>query len=256
MQKVKLYLVIIICFLSFNVLARTKPDSDYGNIILGENLSYTAHWGILNIGSASTSIDKKLYKIGPTMCSRIEVHGQTNGIAKLFNVQDKWISYIDTSTIQTYKSIREIREGSYELNEIAEFDHINKKATVKVFDKNSKAFQLKKIYDTPENIRDIIAGFMFLRTMNFASYVIGDKITINGFYEDEGYKVDIVYAGKEILTMDNCTVSCHKLRPIIPKNKVFEGRNPVVVWLSDDNSQKVVKLQAKMLVGNIIIKLK
>ena len=41
----------------------------------------------------------------------------------------------------------------------------------------------------------------------------------------------------------------------MPKNNVFKGKNPVVVWLSDDYTQKVVKIQAKMLVGSIVIKL-
>jgi len=255
MQKIKLYFVFTIYFLSTFVVARSKFDPYKSKIVLGEKLSYTAHWGILTIGSASTQVDKELYKIGTTMCSRIEVRGQTNGIAKLFNVQDKWISYIDTSTIKTFKSYREIHEGSYELKEIADFDHLNKKATVKVFNKKSNSYQLKKIYDTPENIRDIIAGFVFLRTIDFTSYSIGNKVSINGFYEDEGYKIDIIYAGKEILNMDNSTFSCYKLIPIIPKNNVFKGKNPVIVWLSDDYTQKVVKIQAKMLVGSIVIKL-
>jgi len=96
---------------------------------------------------------------------------------------------------------------------------------------------------------------VFLRTIDFTSYSIGNKVSINGFYEDEGYKIDIIYAGKEILNMDNSTFSCYKLIPIMPKNNVFKGKNPVIVWLSDDYTQKVVKIQAKMLVGSIVIKL-
>jgi len=132
-------------------LAESKLKVDNKKVVFGETLNYKASWGFFTIGSASTKIDRTLYKVGSRVCFKIDVAGQTNGLAKLFYVHDKWTSYIDTATITTHTSSRSIREGKYEMDEQIHFDYKNKKAEVKVWDKKSKSFRLKKNYDTPEN---------------------------------------------------------------------------------------------------------
>ena len=226
-----------------------------GKIVAGETLNYKARWGFLTIGSATTRIDKTLYKVGSTVCFKIDIAGQTNGIAKLFYVHDKWTSYIDTATITTHKSFRSIREGKYELDEDVHFDYTNKKAEVKVYDKKLKVYKLKKIYDTPETIRDVVAGFMVFRLVDLSKYSNGETFTINGFYENEGYKIQVVYTGKEYINTDKGKILCYKVKPMVPKNHVFDGKDAVVVWLSADDSKSIVRISAKMFVGNVMIDL-
>ena len=66
-----------------------------------------------------------------------------------------------------------------------------------IFSGVSKSYILKKIYDTPENIRDVVAGFVVFRLVDLSKYNKGDIFTINGFYEDEGYKINVLFQGKE-----------------------------------------------------------
>ena len=235
--------------------AQPKLILDGTKIVTGETLNYKARWGFLTIGSASTRIDKTLYKVGSTVCFKIDIAGQTTGIAKLFYVHDKWTSYIDTATITTHKSFRSIREGKYELDEDVHFDYTNKKAEVKVYDKKLKVYKLKKIYDTPENIRDVVAGFMVFRLVDLSKYSNGETFTINGFYENEGYKIQVVYNGKEYINTDKGKILCYKVKPMVPKNHVFDGKDAVVVWLSADDSKSIVRIRAKMFVGNVMIEL-
>ena len=124
-------------------LAETKLKIDNKSVFVGETLNYKATWGFLTIGSASTRIDTNLHKVGSTVCYKVDIAGQTNGMAKLFYLHDKWVSYIDTATITTHKSSRTIREGHYELDEQIHFDAANRKAEVKVYNKKSKSFVLK-----------------------------------------------------------------------------------------------------------------
>jgi len=224
-------------------------------VVFGETLNYKASWGIFTIGSASTKIDRTLYKVGSSVCFKIDVTGQTNGLAKLFYVHDKWTSYIDTTTITTHFSSRSIREGKYELDELIHFDHKHKKAEVKVFNKKTNSYLLKKNYDTPENIRDVIAGFMVFRLVDLRDYRKGDTFTINGFYEDEGYKINVIYRGIETIKTDQGMISCYKVTPVVPKNHVFNGRDAVNVWLSTNTSTSIIRLRVKMFVGNVQIDL-
>jgi len=224
-------------------------------VAYGETTRYKATWGIFTIGSASTSIDTKLYEVGGTVCFKIDVAGQTNGLAKLFYLHDRWTSYIDSANITSHKSFRSIREGSYELDEQIHFDHVQKKAEVTVYNKKSKSYVLKKIYDTPENIRDVIAGFMVFRLVDLSKYKIGETFTINGFYEDEGYKINVIYLGLETIKTDYGRMLCYRVRPMVPKNHVFAGRDAVNVWLSADKNKTIVRIRARMFVGNVMIDL-
>ena len=55
--------------------------------------------------------------------------------------QSRYDPSVSQSKIFTYKSTRSIREGSYKLDEIVDFDHNKQKAYVKVFNKTLKEFQ-------------------------------------------------------------------------------------------------------------------
>ena len=249
------FLFLWIELIPFSVSPQGKLKVEGSRVILGETLNYKASWGFFTIGSAVTKIDKQLFKIGQNVCYKIDIAGRTNGIAKLFYVRDSWQSYIDTANVTTYRSSRSIREGKYEMDELIHFDQPNKKAEVKVWDKKSNSFVLKKIYDTPENIRDVVAGFMVFRLVDLSKYKKGELFIVNGFYEDEGYKISVVYEGIETLKTEKGKVLCYKVKPIVPKNNVFDGRDAVDVWLTANKSKTIVRIRARMFVGNVMIEL-
>lgn len=255
MNIYKRFVILLLIILSVSVLAQSKAKLESNRIVMGETLNYKARWGLFTIGSASTRIDKNIHKSGSTICYRIDVEGQTNGLAKLFYLQDKWVSYIDTATFATHKAFRSIREGNYELDEQVFFDQINHKAEVRKMDKNTKLFVLKKKYEISENMRDVVAGFMSVRLIDLSKYSKGEIITIDGFLENEAYKIDVVFEGSEYLKTDSTSILCYKLKPIIPKNKVFNGRRAIDIWFSADKSQTIIRICAKMFIGNILIEL-
>lgn len=255
MNKIRNILFIIFLF-QLTIYSEVRVQTGSKKILPGESLYYEAYWGFLNIGSARTFIDNKIYKIGSNICYKMEVEGKTNGIGKIFYVHNKWMAYIDTTSIVTHKSYRSIREGNKELDEIAIYDHYKKKVSVKLYDKKAGTYVLKKVYDTPENCKDIIAGFMAVRLEELSKFTIGDTIAVNGFYEDEAYKIKVLYLGKDLITIKNTKIPCHKLMPIVPKNSLFDGYNSVVVWLSDDYYQSIIRIKAKMFIGYVVLEQK
>jgi hypothetical protein len=250
-----LYKSAIICFVIIPFFGFTQSELkiESNRVVAGETFNYKATWGFLTIGSASTKIDKGLYKVGSNICYKVDIAGHTNGLAKLFYVHDTWTSYIDTASITTHKSTRSIREGGYALDEEVYFDHCRKKATVKVYDKKSMSFVLKKIYDTPENIRDVVAGFMVFRLVDLSKYAKGEVFTVNGFYEDEGYSVKVVFQGAEYIKTDFGKMLCYRVQPLMPKNNLFDGKDALTIWLSANNSQSIMRIKSKMFIGNIQI---
>lgn len=255
MNKILWFLLLSFILRSLNIAAQGELKIDKKKVVLGETLKYKATWGFLTIGSAQTKIDKVLFRVGSTVCYKIDIEGRTNGLAKLFYVHDKWTSYIDTASIITYKSSRSIREGPYELDEEIHFDHVNKKAAVREYDKRTKSFLLKKIYDTPETVRDVVAAFLVVRLMDLSIYTKGQVFTINGFYENEAYQVKVVFQGEETIKTDFGKIRCYKVQPVVPKNKLFDGSDAVTIWLSTDKSQTIMRIYARMFVAKIDVHL-
>ncbi len=238
-----------------NCFAIIHVDFTKRKLITGETLNYRAKWGVLTIGTASSRTDKKLYRLGSKVCYKIDLKGKTNGLAKLFYLNDKWTSYIDIESFTTLKSYRSIHEGGYRLEEIVYFDAGNNKARVHEYDFNKKLYFLKNIYETPENIFDVVSGFMMIRLIDFTKSAVGDKFRIAGFYKNEGYKIDLIYYGKESIKTDNGKKQCYKIKPIVPKSRVFDGLDAVSVWISADKAQKIIKIKANLVLGELIIDL-
>ena len=246
--------ILFMLFVSFLTYGATNPKANNA-FLKGETLEYRARWGLLTIGHAQTKIDSKVYMVQSHPCFKIEVKGQTNGLASLFYVKDSWGSYIDTSDLITHRTSRSIREGHYKLDEVANFDHKNKRVAVSILDQKKQTFNEPKYYDIPENVTDLIGGFMLMRLRDFSDFKKNDTIKVNGFFEDKSYEMSIVYLGKEVINTSRGKVRCLVLRPIMPDNKLLNGKHSVDVWMSDDDSQILMRIRAKMFIGTFNIEL-
>jgi hypothetical protein len=96
---------------------------------------------------------------------------------------------------------------------------------------------------------------MLMRLRDFSDLKRNDTIKVNGFFEDKSYEMNIVYLGKEIINTSRGKVRCLVLRPIMPDNKLLNGKHSVDVWMSDDDNQILMRIRAKMFIGTFNIEL-
>jgi hypothetical protein len=126
---------------------------------------------------------------------------------------------------------------------------------VQIADKKTGVFGEPKVYTTPDQVRDVVAGFMYLRVIDFSKYKKTDTLTVSGFFEDKAYSFKIIYFGIEAVKVDLGKIACYKLVPIMPDNQLFRGENSVTAWISADKNQIPVKVEAKMFVGHAVTEL-
>jgi len=223
---------------------------------IGEVLEYRVNFGFFTVGKASTVIEKKIFTMNSRPCYKVDAYGETLGfVSWITKVNDQWGAYIDTAALVTHVSYRKIREGNYRKDEIITYDHDKLQAEVKVLNKETGVYGEPKYYQTPDNVRDMVAGFMYLRVIDFAKYKKGDTLAISGFFEDTPYNMKIIYAGTENVNTKIGKVPCHKLVPVMPDNKLFDGENSITCWISNDGNKIPVKIQAKMFIGSTGIQL-
>ncbi|MFZ6011931.1 MAG: DUF3108 domain-containing protein [Bacteroidota bacterium] len=222
----------------------------------GEVLNFKMTYGIFTVGKGSASIHHDYITFNDRQCFKVDVTGRTVGMVDwVADVNDQWGAYIDTSALVPHMFYRKIREGRYRKDEQTLFDHVNKKIEVKVVDKQTGKFKEPKFYEAPAQVRDMIGGFLYLRIMDFSKLQVNDTVLITGFFEDEFYKLRIVYKGKETIKTKVGRVRTLVFKPVMPKNQLFDGENSITAWFSDDKNRIPVKISAEMFIGSAGVEL-
>ncbi|MDH4091787.1 MAG: DUF3108 domain-containing protein [Cyclobacteriaceae bacterium] len=222
----------------------------------GEVITFKMTYGLFTVGKGSVNIHPDYFRINNRDCFKVDVYGKTVGLVDwVADVDDRWGAYVDTVALVPHQFYRFIREGRYKRDEWTNFDHVNRKIEVKTLDNDTGKFKEPKYYDAPPQVRDMIAGFLLLRNMDFSSIKIGDTVSVKGFFEDQFYNFKIVYAGKESIRVKAGRIRSIVFKPVMPKNKVFEGENSITAWFSDDKNRIPVKVNAAMFIGNAGVEL-
>ena len=217
----------------------------------GEELSFKVSYGFLDAAEAKMVIHPQVFTLNDQPTYKIDIIGKTLGVFKLFKVNDNWGSYIDTLKIVPYQSYRHIEEGKYRKNEKTFFDYNSKSAQVKLYDRENKIIVNTSEHSIPSSIQDIVSGFYYLRTLDLKKHKPGDMITINGFFDKTIYNLKLVYEGKEVIETNLGKYETLMFTPIMPSNKLFRGKFPIKVWVSDDKNRIPLKIKARLMVGSL-----
>jgi hypothetical protein len=230
---------------------RHVPNESFSS---GEVLKYKVHYGLITAADAVIEVDSKLHNINNRACYRATVTGKTNSSFDLFiKIRDTWQTYIDTAAIVPQRFYRNIEEGNYRKRETVDFNHFSHTAFMEKKKKN-KAKQTGE-FKIPENAQDIVSGFYYLRTLDYDRMRIGDKINVQGFFDEENFNMLVTYQGREVVSTKAGDIRAIKLVPKMPKNKLFNGENAITVYLSDDKNKIPVLIQAEMFVGSVKVNL-
>lgn len=222
----------------------------------GETLEYKMHYGIFNIGKGTVKIHDEYTMMNERQCFRVDVFGRTTGMVDwVADVNDQWGAYIDTVALVPHMSYRKIREGKYKKDEVILFDHVNSKITAKVINQKTGKYKDPVFYDAPLQVRDLIGGFMYMRTRDFSKMKTNDTIIVSGFFEDTFYNLKVLYKGRESIKVKAGKFNAVVLKPVMPDNKLFSGENSITVWFSDDKNFIPLKVSANMFIGSAGVEL-
>lgn len=222
----------------------------------GEVIEFKMTYGLFTVGKGVAQIHPNYYKMNDRYCFKVDVSGRTVGMVDwVADVDDKWGAYIDTAALVPHQFYRKIREGRYKRDEWTNFDHKNRKIEVQVLNNKTGKLKEPKYYEAPIHVRDMIGGFLFLRIMDFSRLKVNDTVAVTGFFEDQFYKLKIVYKGKETIKVKAGKIRTLVFKPVMPKNKLFDGENSITAYFSDDKNRIPVKIDAQMFIGSAGVEL-
>lgn len=231
---------------------RVKNDS----FTKGEVLDYKMSYGIFTVGRGSTKIDPNYYRVNNRQCFKVEVTGKTVGMIDwVADVDDQWGAYIDTAALVPHMTYRKIREGKYKKDEVVNFDHLNGKVEAKVFNHKTGKFKEPVQHDAPQYVRDLISGFMYMRTQDLSKTKVGDTVIVSGFFEDSVYNLKVIFNGRQTIKTKAGKFRALVFKPSMPKNSLFDGKDSITAWFSDDKNRIVLKVEADMFIGSAGVEL-
>ncbi len=222
----------------------------------GEYLEYKATFGIFTVGKGTFEIQPTLHKIKDRICYKLDSYAKTSGfVGWLASVEDHWGAYVDTSSLVTHIAYRTLVEGKYRKNEVVYFDFKKDSIRVKDFDFDKGVYEEPQKYEMERITREMMSGFLYLRTIDFTHLSKGDTVEIYSFLEDTFYDFKIVMRGREVIKTKAGTFKSLKFIPVMPDNTTFEEGNSIVAWFSDDGNKIPLKVEAKMFIGHAGIEL-
>ncbi|MFM2359337.1 MAG: hypothetical protein RLY16_1330 [Bacteroidota bacterium] len=157
-----------------------------------------------------------------------------------FKVRDRYESYIDTSTMQPMKFMRQTDEGGYKIYNNVSFNH-----------DAGTAVSTNGVFKTPKCIQDVMSAVYYARNIDFDKYKVGDKIPFDMFLDDEVYHLYIRYLGKEKVKTQYGKFRAIKFKPLLIKGTIFEGGEKMNAWVSDDPNHLLLRVESPISVGSI-----
>ena len=206
----------------------------------GEKLTFEVKYGFVTAGIAEMAIPK-IKRLAGRDVYNVTFHVNTvPAFDPFFKVRDRYETYIDVEGLFPWRFEQHIREGNYKRDFSAFFDH-----------RKGIAKTSEGTYDIPLYVNDIVSAFYITRTFDFSEMKEGDKFHLENFYKDKVHPLDVIYHGKERITVEAGTFDCIIVEPLVVEGGLFKNEGNIVIWLTDDELKIPVKVKTKVLIGSI-----
>ncbi len=244
--KIIFEVLIVILFLILivsNFNAQTKSEFrklENKAFKLGEKLTFEVNYGFVTAGIAEYSIPKIVKLAGRDVYNVVFNVSSVSAFDPFYKVRDHYETYIDVEGIFPWRFEQHIREGSYSHDFSAFFDQ-----------RKGKAKTSEGSYDIPKYVHDIVSALYLGRTFDYSKMKVGDKVHLENFYKDKTYPLDILYKGRETVSVKAGKFDCIILEPLVQEGGLFKNEGSIVIWLTNDDLKIPVKVKTKVLIGSI-----
>lgn len=231
---------LIIFFLSMSCFCQQKAYED------GEWLKFRIHYGLITAGQATLEV--KSERLNNQEVFHIIGFGETTGLTNwFFKVEDHYQSYILKDEDLPVRFVRNINEGGYKKDIQIDFNQSSKMATIVDFIDNKR-----EIVPFPNRAQDMVSSFYYLRNnLDTHSLNDNDEFDLDMFFDSENYKFKLKYLRKEVLDTKFGKVPCLVFRPYVESGRVFNEKESLTIWVSDDDNKIPLLIKADLTVGSL-----
>jgi len=244
--KIFAYFFLLFC------LSITSKAQDKDVLLGGEQLKYRIHLGFINAAEAQIKSSPNLGSVRQIPTRKVEIEGKTVGIFNVFSpLLDIWVSYMDPSTLLPIKAEMNKREGRYKKQEVVDFYHDKGIAQISSPQNTPK----EKNLSISNSMLDLISGYYFLRKKNLQELEIGQKMSAKILVDGQVYEIWCIVKGFEKVESKFGTKNCIRTSLVLPKNNLFQDKDAIRLWISQDSYQIPFKMEVNLKIGFLSIDL-
>jgi hypothetical protein len=215
----------------------------------GEELTYKAYYNWNFVWIAAGEVTFKVIDQGDKYY--INAKGRTyNSYDVFFKVRDEFKVWVDKKTMLPTTSVREVREGGYQLYDMMKYDF--DKMEIRSYRGKDKDNTHQLIYDIDNCMHDVLSIIYFIRNKDYDKMKKGTDIPIRIFLDKEKYSLKAKYVGKETKEIkDLGTYKTVKLMPEVISGEVFTDHGGMTIWATDDDNHLPLQIESPLSVGSI-----
>jgi len=212
----------------------------------GEKFEYDVQYGFIKGGEGTLQImDKPLNIKGRDAYYAKFYVKSVPSIDVFYKVRDKYITAIDVKGIFPWFFGRQLNEGNYHHYSKIFFDQLGHYAYA----------GKKKKYKVPPYIFDVLSAFYYVRTLDLSSKKAGDLLSVQNFWKDSVYTLNVRIHKKQIVTVPAGKFRCIVVEPVDLQGGLFKSIGNIYIYLTDDERKMPVKVAAKILIGEVTAEL-
>jgi len=218
----------------------TSCDSPYAAPFgAGEKLDYSVKFGFIKAGQGSVEVVGR-----DTIRGREVWHTRfrVKGGVPMYKVDDVLESWIDTGCFQSLRFVQQLEErGKTRERRIEMYPERL------AFSENDKPEERS----APRPLDDG-SFFFFVRTQEL---VVGETYEFGQYFRPDRNPVVIRVIGRERVKVPAGEFDTIVLQPVIKTKGIFSEKGEARIWLTDDASRVMVKMQAKVSFGTLTMSL-
>jgi hypothetical protein len=223
----------------------------------GERLTIVANykWGIINtdVGEATMALTREKFRDTTYFYAR--AYAKTYRFYDhFFMVRDVYEARFLSSNLRPLYFHRNINEGGYLMKNTYTFNTADYSIHASV--QRQTAPPKDTVLPGKSCTFDFVSLFYNSRNLDFDHLVNGQTIPISFAVDGELFSIYYRYIGKEVKKISGLgTFKCIKIlaRPVA--GEVFDGKNEISIWISDDKNHIPLLIETPIVVGKVSARL-
>jgi hypothetical protein len=219
----------------------------------GERLTMVANyrWGLINtdVGEATFALSKERFRDTTYFYAR--AYAKTYKFwDRFFKVRDTYEGRFLTNNLRPIYFHREIKEGDYQMKNTYRFNHRNHTITATIERQQQPAFDT--IMPAKPCTFDFVGLFYNSRNLDFDALTENTVVPLSFAVDEEVFNLYYRYMGKETKKISGLgTFRCLKIAAKTVAGEVFDGKNEIHIWITDDRNHIPIYIETPIIVGKV-----
>ena len=228
----------------------------------GERLTYDVTW--LKFGAGEATIEVQgVVSLNEHQAYHLVSTAQSGPIiSKIYRVDDRTESLLETDPMQTLRFDKNLREGRYRHSSQTVFHQEKSIATFRYLDFSNVPKSITRLdeaerygkYVTQEfplnpGALDELSVLYYVRTLPLQA---NTTVTAKVFASKKNWALEVKVLGRETLETVLGRRETLKVEPVLKYEGIFQQKGRMIVWLTDDEERIPVQMKSEIAIGSFV----